>query len=84
MNEKSLKYADLAADAEQRNWKVRVYPVEVGCRGFVGISSIRLLKDLGFQGEVLRQPSKPSATLRSTPWLWLKRRDTIWTPKQQD
>lgn len=32
---KKLRYADLGAEAEQRGWKVRVCPVEVGCRGFV-------------------------------------------------
>ncbi|MGH0140139.1 UNVERIFIED_CONTAM: hypothetical protein FKN15_010183 [Acipenser sinensis] len=32
---KKLRYAQLATEAEQRGWRVRVYPVEVGCRGFV-------------------------------------------------
>lgn len=30
---KSLKYAELGADAEQCGWKANVYPLEVGCRG---------------------------------------------------
>lgn len=50
---KSLKYTELAADAEQRGWKSKVCPVEVGCRGFVGKSTIRLLKTFA-------EPSKPS------------------------
>ena len=25
---------ELGAEAEQRAWKVRIFPVEVGCRGF--------------------------------------------------
>ena len=33
---KSLKYAELAAEAEQHGWKAKVCPVKVGCRGFVG------------------------------------------------
>ncbi len=52
---KKLRYIELAADAQQRGWKAKVYPVEVGCRGFVASSSIRLLKDLGIHGQALRQ-----------------------------
>ncbi|KAJ8349703.1 hypothetical protein SKAU_G00248330 [Synaphobranchus kaupii] len=32
---KKLRYAEIAADAQQRGWKAKVQPVEVGCRGFV-------------------------------------------------
>lgn len=46
---KSLKYAELATDLEQRGWKANVCPVEVGCGGFIGRSSIKILKDLGIQ-----------------------------------
>ncbi|KAJ8011633.1 hypothetical protein DPEC_G00060290 [Dallia pectoralis] len=52
---KSLKYTELAADAEQRGWKAKVCPVEVGCRGFVGNSTIWACKVKPY-GE----PSKPS------------------------
>ena len=30
---KKLRYADLGAEAEQRGWKTRICPVEVGCVG---------------------------------------------------
>ncbi|MGH0136670.1 UNVERIFIED_CONTAM: hypothetical protein FKN15_037521 [Acipenser sinensis] len=43
---KKLWYAQLATEAEQRGWKVQVYPVEVGCRGFVSLSTTRFLKDV--------------------------------------
>lgn len=48
---KRLKYAELAADAEHHGWKTKVYPVEVECRCFVGISTTRLLKDMGIRGQ---------------------------------
>ena len=48
-----LCYTELAVDAQQRGWKAKVYPVEVGCRGFVASSTIRLLKDLGIHGQAL-------------------------------
>ncbi|KAL7843651.1 hypothetical protein AOLI_G00251630 [Acnodon oligacanthus] len=47
---KKLRYTELATDAQQRGWNAKVYPVEVGCRGFVASSTIRLLKDLGIHG----------------------------------
>lgn len=30
---KTFRYADLGAEAEQQAWKIRIRPVEVGCRG---------------------------------------------------
>ena len=33
----------LAAEAEEWGWKVKVCPVEVGCRGFVAKSTVVLL-----------------------------------------
>ncbi len=32
---KKNKYSDLAAEASQNGWKTSIFPVEVGCRGFV-------------------------------------------------
>lgn len=40
---KSLKYRELAADAEQLGHKTKVFLLEVGCRSFVGKSATRLL-----------------------------------------
>lgn len=40
---KSLKYRELAADAEQLGYKTKVLLVEVGCGSFVGKSATRLL-----------------------------------------
>jgi hypothetical protein len=81
---KRLKYSELAADAEQRGWKVRIYPVEVGCRGFVGRSSVRFLKDLGMRGQALQQivKSLSNAAEEASRWLWLKRKDSIWACRQ--
>ncbi|MGH0168675.1 UNVERIFIED_CONTAM: hypothetical protein FKN15_054981 [Acipenser sinensis] len=48
---KKLWYAQLATEAEQRGWRVQVYPLEVGCRGFVAHSTTRFLRDIGFSGQ---------------------------------
>jgi len=47
---KKLRYADLAADAQERGWKAKVCPVEVGCRGFVAYFIQASLRD-GSVGE---------------------------------
>ena len=77
---KKLRYTELAADAQQRGWKAKVYPVEVGCRGFVASSTIKLLKDLGIHGQALRHTvrSLSEAAERSSQWLWMKRKDPCW------
>ncbi|MGH0163870.1 UNVERIFIED_CONTAM: hypothetical protein FKN15_046048 [Acipenser sinensis] len=55
---KKLRYAQLATEAEQQGWRVRVYPVEVGCQGFVAHSTTRFLRDVGFSGQELRRTVK--------------------------
>lgn len=38
---------EMASKAEQQGWRAPVGPMEVGCRGFIAKSTIRLLKELG-------------------------------------
>lgn len=45
--QKSQRYAELAAEPEQQGWKARVSPAELGCRGFVSRSVTSLNKDMG-------------------------------------
>lgn len=40
---KRLKYSELAAECQEADWKTRVYPVEVGSRGFVDKTVVQLL-----------------------------------------
>lgn len=51
---KKLHYTELAAEAKPCDWNTKVYPIEVGCRGFVASSTIRLLKELRIHGQTLR------------------------------
>ncbi len=53
--QKRLRYAELAADVQQRGWRAKVRPVEVGCRGFVVTSTSRLLREMGARGRTHRQ-----------------------------
>lgn len=67
-----LRYAELAADAKQHGLNTKVYLVKVGCRGIVGWSTIRLLKELGSLGQALQQTIKSvfsEAAERSSQWI---------------
>ncbi|TWW71679.1 hypothetical protein D4764_16G0001760 [Takifugu flavidus] len=77
---KRLRYANLAAEAEGRGWSVKVWPVEVGCRGFVSRTTTKLLKEMGIRGQAQRRVVKELAATaeQSSYWLWLKRRDILW------
>ncbi|MGH0144990.1 UNVERIFIED_CONTAM: hypothetical protein FKN15_057550 [Acipenser sinensis] len=70
---KKLQYTQLAAEAERRGWRVQVYPVEVGCRGFVAHSTTWFLRDIGFSGQELQRIVKnlSAAAERSSNWQWL-------------
>lgn len=71
---KSLRYAELAGDAEQSGKKSKVCPVEVGCRGSVGRSTTRLLKDMGFQSQAQHQVIKALSGVAEqvSRWLWVR------------
>ncbi|KAG7503419.1 hypothetical protein JOB18_038234 [Solea senegalensis] len=78
---KKLRYANLSAEAEDRGWKAFMHPLEVGlCRGFVASSTTRLLKEVGVRGQAQRKTVKElvAAAVRSSHWLWLKRKETVW------
>ena len=81
---KAAKYADLAAECREAGWSTTIYPVEVGCRGFVGTSTTRLLRDVGTTGAKLRRVTKALAeeAEKGSFWLWLRRRDKNWGSRQ--
>ena len=47
---KKLKYEEIAQEARLNGWGVRVWTVEVGCRGFPASSMASFLKEIGYQG----------------------------------
>ena len=77
---KKAKYADLVAECRESGWSVKLYPVEVGARGFVGRSTSRLLKDLGLRGATLSRSTKELSeeAEKASYWLWLRRQDKAW------
>ena len=77
---KKAKYSELAAECRNAGWKTTIYPVEVGCRGFVGLSTIRLLKDTGVTGGTLKKATKvlTEEAEKGSFWLWLRKKDKCW------
>ena len=68
---KKLRYEELGAEAEQRGWKVRICPVEVGCRGFVAKPVVSLLRELGVSGQSVRKIVKEVSdqAVKSSQWI---------------
>lgn len=58
---KKARYSELAAECREAGWKTNIYPVEVGCRGFLGLSTIRLLREAGVNGGRLRRATRDLA-----------------------
>lgn len=77
---KRAKYSDLATECREAGWKAVICPVEVGCRGFVGSSSARLLRDMGCSGARHRKAMKELAeeAEKGSFWLWLRRKEKGW------
>lgn len=62
--------------------KVKVRPVEVGCRGFVVSPTTRLLKEVGNGGQAQWKAIKELATVSNrSHWLWMKPKETVWAAK---
>ena len=81
---KKLRYVELGAEAEQRGWKVRICPVEVGCGGFVVKSVVSLLRELGASGQSGRKIVKEVSddAVKSSQWIWIRRRSSSWGPRR--
>ena len=47
---KRKKYEQIVQEGRRNGWRVRVWAVEVGCRGFPAVSMSSFFKDLGFRG----------------------------------
>lgn len=82
---KKLRYAELVDEAEDQGWKVEVWPVEVGCTGFVAGSTSQFLRQVDVRRQAFRKAVKAIANSaeRNSHLLWLKRRDPVGLPSDQ-
>ena len=47
---KRSKYSELEREGRRKGWIVRIWTLEVGCRGFPAASMAAFLKDIGLGG----------------------------------
>ena len=69
---KLTRYEDLRITCEERGWRCKVLPVEVGARGFVAHSTIKYLSAIGLQANSRRRVVKDVQTAAETAsaWIW--------------
>ena len=69
---KKLKYEKIAQEARSNGWGVRVWAVEVGCRGFPAASLATFLKEIGYQGlqkrKILEEIGKEAENASHSLW----------------
>ena len=71
---KKAKYAPTAEEGTRKGWRVRVWAVEMGCRGFPARSLTMLLRDIGFTGKerksMLRKIGNVAEEASRAIWSW--------------
>ena len=71
---KRMKYAELEREGKRRGWAVRIWTVEVGCRGFPAASMTGFLKDIGLGGgertRALRKIGETTERCSKAIWTW--------------
>lgn len=66
-------------------WKTTNYPVEGRCRGYLGLLTTCLLRDVRVNGGNPKKATKELAeeAEKGSFWLWLKRKDKCWGKNNQ-
>ena len=69
---KRLKYEQIAQEGRKNGWRVRIWAVEIGCRGFPAVSMSTFLKDIGYRGgmkkKVIEKMSKVAEEASHSLW----------------
>ena len=81
---KNKRYDQLVDDCKKAGWTAWHNPIEVGCRGFVGVRFRQWLLETGFSS---REAAKlirdvQEAAEKASHWVWLKRNDETWIEDQ--
>ena len=71
---KKAKYAPLVEEVRQKGWRVNIWAVEVGCKGFPARSMTVLLRDVGYTGKerknILRKIGDVAEEASRAIWRW--------------
>ena len=75
------KYEDLVLEIQKRKWKVDLWTIEVGCRGFSNGSLAYVLRRLGCGTRTTRKVEGEACSRaeRASFHLWLMRNETQWS-----
>ena len=69
---KRLKYEQIAQEGRKNGWRVRIWAVEIGCRGFPAVSMSTFLKYIGYRGgmkkKVIEKMSKVAEEASHSLW----------------
>lgn len=80
---KLARYIELKMECERRGWTSWCYTVEVGCRGFIGQSVMRLLRDVGLsrtdQNKAVRELQEAAEI--GSAWVMTKAKE-VWRRKE--
>ena len=84
-SEKLGRYEILTKDCISTGWKVHLFAIEVGVRGYAACSLRTCLSKLGFTHRSVRGIIKKASdsALRCSFWIWLKREDDKWNHNQR-
>ena len=71
---KKTKYEAIAIDGRQKGWRVRIWAVEVGCRGFPASSMAAFMKEIGYRGKegkrILEEIGQTAESATHSIWKW--------------
>ena len=71
---KRSKYQEIVNAGESKGWKVTLWSVEVGCRGFPAVSLGNYLRDIGFSGSErtkhLKKMGEIAQNASNSIWKW--------------
>ena len=71
---KKGKYKEIVEAGERKGWKVMLWSVEVGCRGFPAVSMGNYLKDIGVSGaersKQLKRIGEIAQSASNAIWKW--------------
>ena len=79
---KTVKYEALIASCLSQGWKTTFIAIEVGCKGFVGFSTVKCCKMLGMSKRSISQLVKllSKVALRCSYLIYLSRKNREWKP----
>ena len=71
---KKSKYEAIAIEGRQRGWRVRIWAVEVGCRGFPASSMASFIKEIGYSGKegkrIIEEIGRTAEMASHSIWKW--------------